>query len=557
MGLLDNIRGAFVRRRTPIPKENEVYNLGIQERRLPQHYAGRYLYETAKNSTIVRTCLVQLKNEVFRRGYEWKKKFELKCENCGYEHQREVEACYNCGHEHFRRPDYSQKIYAENFFKHYVNEAHQLFIDILKELETDLNVIDDAYLVLIKDYVLNERGEINFSKIKEIYRGDPTTMYIETDEDGDRGYSRFTCVTHRDIVSEDRHGRCEICQARLHPIEFTNKTVGGEEQHFITGEVVHISKYSPTRLYGHPPVLTLWNHIFTLAAMESYISTSYTKARTPRGILAVQTNNMESLVKYWKGVKEKLENDPHYIPIMGIESEGGSGGSVQWVPFMNTLKEMDYIAVKDDLRKRISGFYGVSDVFMGDTTTAGGMNNEGMQILVTNRAVEMAQNAYNKYLFPFLMEQFGITDWKVQLLRSEEEDQTSHLRRREIEINLAVQMKNLGFEVDMNEEGDFVFKKFPPKELVEAAVESGNGEDKPLETDPYAGTNIDASRLGELQEQAYMQGNTKAQVAGESPLAQTRNKPSMSVGPPKRLTGLPREAGNNNVDRRTERRTPQ
>ncbi len=76
MGLLDNIRGAFVRRRTPIPKENEVYNLGIQERRLPQHYAGRYLYETAKNSTIVRTCLVQLKNEVFRRGYEWKKKFE-------------------------------------------------------------------------------------------------------------------------------------------------------------------------------------------------------------------------------------------------------------------------------------------------------------------------------------------------------------------------------------------------------------------------------------------------------------------------------------------------
>ena len=42
----------------------------------------------------------------------------------------------------------------------------------------------------------------------------------------------------------------------------------------------------------------------------------------------------------------------------------------------------------------------------------------------------------------------------------------------------------------MNEEGDFVFKKFPPEEVLEAAVESGNGEDKPLETDPYAGTNI-------------------------------------------------------------------
>jgi hypothetical protein len=65
---------------------------------------------------------------------------------------------------------------------------------------------------------------------------------------------------------------------------------------------------------------------------------------------------MESLVKYWKGVKEKLERDPHYVPIMGIESDSGSReSSVEWVPFMNTIKEMDYItAVKDDLRTRIS-----------------------------------------------------------------------------------------------------------------------------------------------------------------------------------------------------------
>jgi hypothetical protein len=187
---------------------------------------------------------------------------------------------------------------------------------------------------------------------------------------------------------------------------------------------------------------------------------------------------------------------------------------------MNTLKEMDYIAVKDDLRKRIGGFYGVSDVFMGDTTTSGGMNNEGMQILVTNRAVEMAQAVYNKYLFPYLMKQFGITDWKIMLLRSEEEDQTSHLRRREIEINLAVQMKNLGFEVDMNEEGDFVFKKFPPKDLIDVNVDEKQG-DKKLETDPYAGTNIDASQLGQLQEQALMSGQTKGQVAGEMPGKET------------------------------------
>ncbi|MAP53605.1 MAG: hypothetical protein CL605_01755 [Altibacter sp.] len=542
MGLRDSLRN-LIRRRTPTPVNDEVYNMGIQERRLPQHYAGKYLYSMAQNSTVVRTCLVQLKTEIFRRGYEWVKAFDLKCSDCGYEHHKEVDACSSCGSTNLRRPDLQQKLYAFDFFEGYVNSSHQLFIDVLKELETDMNIIDDAYLILVKDYYLDKNGEIIMSKINEIYRGDPTTIYIEVDEDGDRGHSRYTCITHRDFVSEDKYDKCAVCGSSLHPIEFVNKS-RGEDQNYIMGEVVHFSKYSPSRLYGHPPVLTLFNHIFTLTAMESYISTLYTKARTPRGILAVQTNNMESLVKYWKGVKEKLERDPHYTPIMGIETEGGSRGSVEWVPFTNTIKEMDYINVKDDLRTRVSSFYGVSNIFTGDTTTGGGLNNEGMQILVTNRAVEKAQNVYNKYMFPFLMKQFGITDWKVQLLRSEEEDEIANIRRREMELQLAIQMKNLGFEVDMNEDGDFVFKKYPAKELIDVDVES---DEKPLETDPYAGTNIDRSQLGQLQEQALMSGNTKAQVAGET---------SMEKGPPKRFSGLPKEAGNNNVDSRTERRIP-
>ena len=368
------------------------------------------------------------------------------------------------------------------------------------------------------------------SKINEIYRGDPTTLHIEVDEDGDRGHSHFTCITHREFKTTDKFDKCGVCGGGLHPIEFVNKS-GGKEQNYIVGEVVHFSKYSPSRLYGHPPVITLFNHIFTLSAMENYISTLYTKARTPRGILAVQTNNMESLVKYWKGVKEKLERDPHYTPIMGIETEGGSRGSVEWVPFTNTIKEMDYINVKDDLRTRISSFYGVSNVFVGDTTTGGGLNNEGMQILVTNRAIEKAQSVYNKYMFPFLMKQFGITDWKVQLLRSEEEDEMAEMRRREMEMQLAIQMKNLGFEVDMNEDGDFVFKKFPAKELVDVDVESDN---KMIETDPYAGTNIDRSQLGQLQEQALMTGNTKAQVAGET---------TMEKGPLRDLVAYPKRLG--------------
>ena len=53
--------------------------------------------------------------------------------------------------------------------------------------------------------------------------------------------------------------------------------------------------------------------------------------------------------------------------------------------------------------------------------------------------------------------------------------------------------------------------------------------------------------MGQMQEQMMSQPQ-------ENP-ATTRNKPSMSVGPDKRFSGLPEDAGNQNVDRRSEGRT--
>ena len=276
----------------------------------------------------------------------------------------------------------------------------------------------------------------------------------------------------------------------------------------------------------------------TLIAMENYVNASYTKSRMPRGLLAVQTRNMESMMSFWRGVKERMEQDPHYIPVMGVEGEGK--GSIEWIKFMDSLKEMDYISVKDDLRDRISAFFGVSKIFMADSTASGGLNNEGMQILVTNRAVQMAQNVYNEYVFPFLTTQFGITDWNLKLPPSEEEDEIAKLRQREIQVNIAASTKNLGFEVDMDEDGNFTFSKPEPE-----TPKSPEGEK--VETDPFAGTNIDASQMGQMQEEMLTR---KPQ---ENPPA-TRNKPSMETGPDKRFSGLPQEAGNQNVDSRTERR---
>ena len=543
MGVRDRLSN-LIRRRTPTPVEKEVFNLGIQEAKHPQHILGPVIYNVADQSVVVRTCITQLKTEIFRRGYMWEKAFYKKCVSCGEEYQSEVDECSSCGSFDFRGPDPMQKKYAEKMVNGYVNKSDQLFVDVLKEIERDLNIADDAYLIFVKEYYVDELGNIKLHKVKELYRGDPLTMYIDVDEDGDRGTAHYTCVTHRDVYTEDPYEQCPECNASLHPIVYTNR-VHGKEQYYIDGEVVHMSKFSPSRLYGTSPIITLWSHITTLIAMENYINTSYSKARTPKGILAVQTNNMESLIRYWRGVKEKLEKDPHYIPIMGIETEAGGRGDVKWVPFMQSLKEMDYTAVKDDLRTRIGAFYGISPIFQADNTAGGGLNNEGLQITVTNRTVELAQSVYNKYVFPFMEKQFGITDWKIRLLRSEEEDDTAALRRRETEVNIAGQMKNLGFDVDMDEDGNFVFKKVvKPDE----ALQQAQGQGGQIENDPYAGTDIDARYLGQMQADMMSQANKPIQTEGRG------NKSSTALQLDNRNTGSPAGTANQNVDRRTETR---
>ncbi len=531
------------RRQTPKPADRTVFNMGIQERENRHMMTGPLLYNVMNQSVIGRTCVTQLKQEVFRRGYVWEKAYEARCNACGKEHKRPVQECSRCKSINLKVPDVKQLEYAEKFIEGYVNKSEQLFIDVLQELEDDLNIMDDAYIVLVKEYFIDGNQKIRMHRIKELYRGDPVTMFIYTDELGQRGTKGFTCVNHRNSISTEAHETCSICNSKLYPVHYVNRA-NGEDQYFLEGEVLHFSKYSPSRLYGQSPVITLFNSIMTLIAMENYVNSAYTKSRMPRGLLAVQTRNMDSMRSFWRGVKEKMEADPHFIPVMGIEAEGGKGG-VEWIKFMDSLKEMDYISVKDDLRDRVSAFYGVSKVFMADNTTSGGLNNEGMQILVTNRAVQKAQNVYNSYVFPFLIKQFGITDWDLKLPPSEEEDEIAVLRKREIEVNIAASVKNLGFEVDMDEDGNFTFKKPEPEEKPQGGGES----EQPVDKDPYAGTNIDASQMGQMQEQ-MMQGGGKPQ---ENP-ATTRNKPSMNQGPDKRLTGLPLDAGNQNTDKRTERR---
>jgi len=484
---IDRITGNYRRKSTPEPIM-PLWKAGIQEPVLVQGVSIPALYATVQESIILRTTINTLCQEIFRRGHYWKKKFHKRCNQCEEEYQHDtVSECITCGGSDFSSPDPDQIIYPRWFCKQR-NGMDQSFTDVLREVEWDLDIVDDGFIVLLKEYFLNpDSGEIEFYRVKEIVRGDPTFMRLVSDKRGVRGGRYLICPVHRDKTypfTEEDH-KCEVCNLDLQDVQFINTAGSGKTQYYIEGEVVHISKYNPSKLYGRSPVATMWRQAMTLTAMDNFMYLSYQKRRMPRGVLAITTDNIQSTAAFWKGAEEKMERDPHYIPKVGIESATGRG-RVEFVRFMDTLDEMQYGAVRDELRMRIAAFYGVSNIFMMDSGKGGGLNNEGLQILVTNRAVEFGQKLYSRDIFPRLFSEMGITDWEMTLYPNEEEDEVTRLRRDEQEVNIAQRMAQLGFQPELTEDAGrdirFVYKRPDPQQMAaqqQAAMQGGGAPPPP------------------------------------------------------------------------------
>tara|TARA_R100001510_G_scaffold29812_1_gene26465 strand:- start:8879 stop:10669 length:1791 start_codon:yes stop_codon:yes gene_type:complete len=464
---LSTLSKPFKRKSSPTPTM-PLWTSGIQEPVMAQGITIPALYAVSTECLILRTVLSKLRQEMFRRGYYWEKKFHKKCVQCDEEYQHDVQVCDTCGGE-VRGPDNEELVYAKWLLKQ-ENSMEQQFLHVLHEIENDLNIVDDAFMIFVKEYYIDpETKEVAFYRVKEMIRGDPIFMRIVADKRGVRGGRYKTCLIHRDQVkTHAEDDKCEICGSDLHDVHYVNMAGSGKTQYFVEGEVLHLSKYNPSKLYGRSPVNTMWRQAMTLTAMDNYMYTAYQKRRMPKGIISVTTDNLESMKSFWKSVDEKMERDPHYVPKVGIESSTGRGG-VNWVKFMDTLEEMQYIAVRDEIRNRIAAYFGVSSIFMVDNGKSGGLNNEGLQILVTNRAVEFGQKIYTDVLFPKILKQMGVFDWKLTLYPNEEEDEITRLRRDEQELNVAQRMAQLGFvpeliSGDTSNDIKFVYRKPKPEE---------------------------------------------------------------------------------------------
>lgn len=482
MGLINNILGRFFySSNTPkeTPKQAEVKKsifedywnmpLGIPTQSDINSYEGVYtapsqfilppaIKDMCYASDVYRTIMNALKQETFRQGFEILQQYTCKCEECGATYDYEDDKCDFCGGSCF-----TPSIIVKEKLEQVIRKANpmQNLSEVFETLEDDLNIFDNCFMVINKTYNITDRKIIS-AEINGVYRGDPINMRKLVDAHGRLGYlgnkKAYTCPFHRNKVYFT-NTPCAECGRVVYPAHYAqvSAVVYGNESliYFIEGEVFHKTKFTSTMHYGLPPVYSLYRKINTLIAEDDYTMSSFTQQKPPRGILAVKTSSIESFIKQWQRMLAETIKFPHQIFPLGIESkENIKGNAIEFIDFMRSFQELQFVEHRDEFRKAIGAFFGVQPLFMGDTSASGGLNNERLQVVVTNRAIERSQSIHNA-LLQELSFQLGSAGWKIQLIPSEERDEMNELMIENQKLQNALAYKQLGYKAELSPEGEF------------------------------------------------------------------------------------------------------
>jgi len=185
----------------------------------------------------------------------------------------------------------------------------------------------------------------------------------------------------------------------------------------------------------------------------------YDGQRPPKAGLFFKTSNRDTLNKMWDEAKQRAEENPHLPIIMGVPDSSSGRNFVEFIDFMKSLDELQHTEMRNEYRRQIGAVYGVEPLFQGDVSQGGGLNNEGMQVTVTNRAVEYGQEIYNKFYLPKLLKAMGVKGYVLTLNPSEEQDEMAKLERQRLTLENGRNAVSMGLEAKYIEDTSEVFIK--------------------------------------------------------------------------------------------------
>lgn len=501
------------------------------------------LYELADNVDALRIPIETLNREMFKNGFEVTEKFKYKCNNCEKEFQykpiksigveglpdtpsstselgkadtnndgisesdngddqkdpdkdgfkqkepdkdglkhKEIDVleCDECGSRDLRRPKPENRKVLERLYEKFINNNDQTIMEVLRQLERDLEIADNAYMLLLKNYKIDdETGEINEegTEIKEILRIDPPQVAMIADSDGRVGFDdkRIPVYVCPHFEHRDRRLTSEFCTriGKEHSIPVRSLRAVAEVSSvysigipqpkrviYAEGEIIwKAGKYKPGLIYGFSPIYAMWSKVMALSHMDEYIRKFFDKMRPPRGLLVIASRNYETFKKAWDQLEDRAQEDPYNIHPMMVESEKGGRNIAQWIDFTGSLKELQFIDIRRELRMIIGAIYGVLPLYFGELPS--GWSQEGMQVTITNRAVKWGQEVLHDSFLARLSKILRVDDWTLKLKTGEEIDKLRDLQIESQEIANMKELQSMGFPVERTHQGQWKVGKIP------------------------------------------------------------------------------------------------
>ncbi|MEE9446251.1 MAG: hypothetical protein V3V19_11370 [Cocleimonas sp.] len=418
------------------------------------------------NST-ARQLLQARTQEITRNGLQITSKFSCKCPVCNVDYDQITESCDNCGNTEdiypFIFPSESEKEIGEEWIdaSYTVNTNNQHLIDIIKENQRYVDMVDDMWVLVENDYIL-KNGLIVFAEVKQLWVVHPANIAWSVEPKTNRiGTYEYTCVDHRKYSSRYADGLCDIdnCNNFLYPVIAYGYEPGTNTviTKYIQNEILHSSLHSPSALYGYPPAVTLRYELSLTTNQLKHMSDYYDDThyhKLPGYLLLPTASSWEDVWEEAKKMRRILDKDANAIGILPYEPSPG-GAKPEFVKFDTSPVEMEFIAVRDESKDSMGAFFGVSRIFRGDVSQGGGLNNEGLQFTVTNRAIATGQNAWNLNILGPLSKLIGLNDWVIELAPSEEQDEVAEVElKTKKALYVAIMVNQLRFDrtLDSNNE---------------------------------------------------------------------------------------------------------
>ena len=496
------------------------------------------LFDVAENVPDLRTVIDTLPREMFKNEYKIEPKYKYKCLVCLTEYKNkpidqkkitksmndvllgkkenistdilEKIHCINCENEDVKKFVQHNPLnidVVKTLLKNPVNGNYQSFDSLAKQLERDLLVTDNAYLGVLKTYqyrppkkedemlpngepIVGVKQVVDETKteVAELIRIHPAQFAFIADSDGRIGFDDnservFVCPNFEHRTNRLNQSVCPECGTKaLKAICEVNSVfsigiVQPKRVIYGEGEVIWGIRTRQDLLYGYSTLISIWKKALALYYMDEYIYKYFDKQRPPRQMVVVNSRSYEAFKKSWQEGKEGAREDPTMPrPIITDNKDGNAKNSVHVIDLVGSLKDLEFKDIRAELRQAIFAAYGLPPFMFGEVAK-GGFGGANMQVTETNRTVTSEQVILkNTFFTPILEKILGITDTVLELNSGEETDDLREVQLKGEKIQNAVTLfRDAGFNIYMDENGDFIHSQIP-NPVIQAQIMGGGND---------------------------------------------------------------------------------